>query len=287
VTVNYRTAPYNCAAPDTLYVFDITHNSATFDWAETGNDSIWQLVLWYQNEVYTSLLLTERPYTVEGLDPDTYYSASVRGYCGSANQIAGDWSGRNFFHTKGCPAVRGLDTAGVTATSVTLVWEANPMAQDYLLQYGPAGFMPTEGADSMVSGNSCVIVGLRPATAYDFYVRTRCDEDWLSSGYMRLRNVVTRQEVGIREVKPQFHFTLTPNPAKGVTSVQIVLQPSQLADVLHVTVADLTGRDVLARDLECDGNCRMSLDIEGLPAGAYFVRITGKQGSAVRKLIVK
>ena len=161
------------------------------------------------------------------------------------------------------------------------------MAQDYLLQYGPAGFMPTEGADSMVSGNSCVIVGLRPATAYDFYVRTRCDEDWLSSGYMRLRNVVTRQEVGIREVIPQFHFTLTPNPAKGVTSVQIVLQPSQLADVLHVTVADLTGRDVLARDLECDGNCRMSLDIEGLPAGAYFVRITGKLGSAVRKLIVK
>ena len=287
VTVNYRTAPYNCAAPDTLYVFDITHNSATFDWAETGNDSVWQLVLWHQNEVYTSLLVTERPYTVEGLDPDTYYSASVRGYCGSANQIAGDWSTRNYFHTKGCPAVRGLDTAGVTATSVTLEWDADPMAQDYLLQYGPAGFMLTEGADSMVSGNSCVIVGLRPATAYDFYVRTRCDEDWLSSGYMRLSNVVTRQNVGVREVGPQFHFTLTPNPANGVTTVQILLQPSQLADVLHVTVADLTGRDVLARDLECDGNCQLSLDIEGLPAGAYFVRITGKQGSAVRKLIVK
>ena len=287
VTVNYRTTPYNCAAPDTLYVFDITHNSATFDWAEAGNDSVWQLDLGLPGDIHRVYTVTERPFTVHGLDPDTYYSASVRGYCGSANQIAGDWSSRNYFHTKGCPAVRGLDTAGVTATSVTLVWEANPMAQDYLLQYGPAGFVPTEGADSMVSGNSCVIVGLRPATAYDFYVRTRCDEDWLSSGYMRLRNVVTRQEVGIREVKPQFHFTLTPNPAKGVTSVQIVLQPSQLADVLHVTVADLTGRDVLARDLECDGNCRMSLDIEGLPAGAYFVRITGKQGLAVRKLIVK
>ena len=121
----------------------------------------------------------------------------------------------------------------------------------------------------------------------DIYVCTRCGEDWLLSDYKNLRNVVTRQEVGIREVKQPFHFTLTPNPAKGVTIVQIVMQSSNLVGVLHVTVADLTGRDVLSRDIQCDGHCRVNLDIEGLPAGAYFVRIVGESGSAVRKLIVK
>lgn len=287
VTVNYRTDPYNCAAPDTLYVFDITHNSATFDWAEAGNDSVWQLDLGLPGDIHRVYTVTERPFTVQGLDPDTYYSASVRGYCGSANQIAGDWSSRNYFHTTACPAVRGLDTAGVTATSVTLMWEANSLAQDYLLQYGPAGFMPTEGADSMVSGNSCVIVGLRPATAYDFYVRTRCAEDWLSSGYRSIRNVVTLGDVGIRAVEQPFQFTLSPNPAKEVTTVMIEGLPSQLTGVLHVTVADLTGRDVLSRDIQCDGHCKVNLDIEGLPAGAYFVRMVGEKGSAVRKLIVK
>ncbi len=285
VAVNYHTAPYNCAAPDTLYVFDITHNSATFDWPLAGNDSVWQLDIYgEEHNVYT---VTERPYTVEGLNPDTRYSATVRGYCGSANQIAGNWSGANTFHTKACPAVRGMDTVSVTATSVSLAWEANSMAQDYLLQYGPAGFEPTEGADSMVTGNGCVIVGLRPATAYDFYVRTRCAEDWLSSDYKSVRNVVTRGDVGIRAVEPPFQFTLTPNPAKGVATIMIEGLPSELTGVLHVVVADLTGRDVLHRDYECDGQCQLSLDIATLPAGAYFVRLKGEQGTAVRKLIVK
>ena len=93
--------------------------------------------------------------------------------------------------------------------------------------------------------------------------------------------------MGIGEVKPPFHFTLSPNPAKGVATVQIVPLHPLPSDVLHVTVADLTGRDVLVRDLECDGQCLMVLDIKDLPAGAYFVRITSTHGSAVRKLIVQ
>ena len=161
------------------------------------------------------------------------------------------------------------------------------MAHDYLLQYGPAGFEPTEGADSIVSGNSCVIVGLRPATAYDFCLRTRCDEDWLASEYSSLRNVVTRQEAGIRAVESQYQFTLTPNPAKGVATVQIVMQSAKLTGLLHVTVSDLAGSDVLSRDIRCNGHCKVDFDIEGLPAGAYFVRVVGEGGSAVRKLIVK
>ena len=183
--------------------------------------------------------------------------------------------------------VTGLDTMDITAHSVTLTWDAVEEGQDYLVQYGPAGFVPTEGADSVVPSNSCVSVGLRPATAYDFYVRTRCADDWVAEGYDSIINVVTRRTVGIREVDDEFQFTLTPNPAKGVTMVQIMMRSSMLTGVLHVTVADLTGRDVLSRDIHCDGHCKVPLDIEGLPAGAYFVRVVGERGSAVRKLIVK
>ena len=175
----------------------------------------------------------------------------------------------------------------VTSNSVTLEWEADTLAQYYLLRYGPAGFSPIGVEDSMVEGNRCVVVGLRPATAYDFYVRTQCGDDWLSSEYADILNVVTHQEVGIREPLAQFQFALLPNPAKGVTTVQVVGLPSKLSGVLHVTVADLTGRDVIVRDIDCDGQCQTNIDIGGLPSGAYFVRIEGESGSAVRKLIVK
>ena len=290
VTVEYTTDSYLCAAPDTLYVFDITHNTATFDWPSAGNDSLWQLEVWMHGERHRSYAVTERPYTVEGLTPGAEHFARVRGYCGSEGQIAGEWSNEERFTTTACPAVRGLDTVGVTATSVSLVWDADTMAQDYLLQYGPAGFEPVEGADSMVSGNSCVIVGLRPATAYDFYLRTRCADDWVAVQYTSLLNVTTRQPVGIQNTELStfnFQFSITPNPAKNTTTLLLEGLPRQYRGTVDVTVSDLTGRKVLSRSIGCDGNCRLVLDVSDLVQGAYFVRIAAGQHSVVRKLIVK
>lgn len=290
VTVEYTTDSYACVAPDTLYVFDITYNTATFDWPSAGNDSIWMLEVWRHGERHRSNLVTERPYTVEGLNPGAEYFAYVHGFCGSEGQIAGEWSDVVSFSTTACPVVSGLDTIGVTTTSVSIVWDADTMAQDYLLQYGPAGFEPTEGADSMVSGNSCVIVGLNPATSYDFYLRTRCADDWVAGEYASLLNVTTRQPVGI--VNPgadnaTFSATLVPNPAKNTTALLLEGLPRQYRGAVDVTVSDLTGREVLARSIGCDGNCRLMLDVSDLPQGAYFVRIATGQYSVVRKLIIK
>ena len=286
VTVEFTTDTFTCPPPDSLTVSDITHNSATFDWPVAEEGLPWQLEIWVPGIRHVAYYPTEHPFIVEGLVPGTRYCAYLRGFCGSEHQIAGEWSDTVCFTTLDCPNVSGLDTVSVTTNSVTLTWDAVEGAQDYLLRYGPAGYMLAEGVDSVVPTNSCVIVGLRPATAYDFHVRTRCADDWLASGYDSLYNVVTRQAVGIREVKGEFQFTLKPNPAKGVTVVQIVGLSPKLSGTLHVTVADLAGRDVLARDIECDGKCQLNLDIEGLPAGAYFVRVVGEQGTVVRRLIV-
>ena len=285
--MSFTTDSFSCPAPEGLNVFDISRNSATFDWIATEGAGVWQLEVWQPGNRHISLSITEHPYTLEGLLPGTEYCAYIHSFCGSAGQIAGEWSDTVCFTTDVCPKVTGLDTTAVTTSSVSLVWDSVPEAQDYLVEYGPAGYMPGSGIEQVAASNSLTVTGLTPATEYDFYVRTRCADDWLAGEDAHLLNIVTRQPVGIAEPQAQFQFSLLPNPAKGVTMVRIVGLPSKLSGVLHVTVADLTGRDVLARDLECDGNCRMDLDIEGLPAGAYFVRITSKQGSAVRKLIVK
>lgn len=285
--VSFTTDSFSCPAPEGLNVYDISRNSATFDWISSEGAGVWQLEVWQPGNRHISLPISERPYTLEGLVPGTEYCAYIHSFCGSADQIAGEWSDTVCFTTAVCPEVTGLDTTVVTTSSVSLVWDSVPDAQDYLVEYGPTGYMPGSGTEQVAASNSLTVTGLTPATGYDFYVRTRCAEDWLAGEYAHLLNIATRQPVGITEPQAQFQFSLLPNPAKGATTVRIVGLPSKLSGALHVTVSDLSGRDVIIRDLECDGQCQMSLDIEGLPAGAYFVRITSTQGSAVRKMIVK
>ena len=73
-------------------------------------------------------------------------------------------------------------------------------------------------------------------------------------------------------------ISLYPNPAR--TSVSIHgLEPGA-----KVTVVDLNGREVVSR---LSPHSSLTLDVSGLPQGAYFVRIAGMRQTAVRKLVVK
>ena len=107
--------------------------------------------------------------------------------------------------------------------------------------------------------------------------------------------IVTRQPVGV--VTPEgedvpFSLTIVPNPAKGVTTLYLEGLPKQYRGAIEVTVSDLSGREVLTRSVECDGRCRLMLNLEDLTQGAYFVRVECGGGTqnlgrqAVRKLIV-
>ena len=296
VTVEFTTDSFRCLAPDSFAVYDITRSSATFDWVgDTGGGVSWQLEVWTPGSRHVSHLVTEHPFVIEDLRPGTAYCAYIHGYCGSESQIVGEWSDTLCFTTPTCPDVTEFDTSAVTTTSVSLVWNADEQVQDYLMEYGPVGFALGSGISQIVTADSCTVGGLTPSTAYDFYLRARCDEDWLSDEYAALLNVVTRQSVGV--VIPEsedvpFSLTIVPNPAKGVTTLYLEGLPKQYRGAVEVTVSDLSGREVLTRSVEYDGQCRLTLNLEDLPQGAYFVRVECGGGSqspgwqAVRKLIV-
>ena len=296
ITVEFTTDSFLCPAPDSFAVYDITRSSATFDWVgDTGGGASWQLEVWTPGSRHVSHLVTEHPFVIEDLNPGTTYCAYIHGYCGSANQITGEWSDTLCFTTPTCPDVTGFDTSAVATTSVSLVWNADDRVQDYLMEYGPAGFTLGSGIRQIATADSCTVGGLAPSTAYDFYLRARCDEDWFSDEYASLLNVVTHQPVGV--VTPEgedvpFSLTIVPNPAKGVTTLYLEGLPKQYRGAIEVTVSDLSGREVLTRSVECDGRCRLTLNLEDLTQGAYFVRVECGGGSqspgwqAVRKLIV-
>ena len=289
-SVSIVTDSFFCPPPDSAQVYDITHNSATFNWSASGNDSLWRIEVWQPGDRHMAYTVNQHPYTIEELASGSEYLAYVHGYCGSNNQIDGLWSDTLRFSTLACPAVTGLDTSALTPTSVALVWNAEPLAQDYIVEYGPAGYTPGSGSELYVSTNSCTIPGLSPATAYDFHVRTRCADDWLALEVASLLNVVTPQPAGIdspESSETKFSATLVPNPAKDVTSLILEGLPSRYKGAIDITVSDLTGREVLVRSINCNGGCSLSLDLNNLSQGAYFVRIACNGLSVVRKLIVK
>ena len=235
-----------------------------------------------------SHLADSRHFTVEGLRPGTTYNASVHGYCGSEGQIEGTRSDTLRFATTSCPTVTGLAASAVTTTSVTLGWDTVPAAQEYLLEYGPTGFLPGQGTEVTISTNSYTVTGLTPNTAYDFWVSTRCSDDVTSTVSASLTNIRTLEELGVSAMgDTRFSFTLTPNPAKGSTMLVIAAPAASASGLYTVTVTDLAGRDVATHQLQCSGGCRTTLQLDGLSAGAYFVHVKGQFGSAVRKLIVK
>ena len=96
---------------------------------------------------------------------------------------------------------------------------------------------------------------------------------------------VFERRVGIRDViSSQQQVAIHPNPTSGMTTISI----SGMQGTVLLTIIDINGREVMRNQLECQGDCVKSINVQGLSAGAYFVRVSGENGSnTVKKLIVK
>ena len=69
-----------CARPVGLSATEITTTSALFRWSTTGNEECWTIDLDGHE-----MTVTEQPYLMEGLMPQTQYTFSVRANCGDDN----------------------------------------------------------------------------------------------------------------------------------------------------------------------------------------------------------
>ena len=120
---------------------------------------------------------------------------------------------------------------------------------------------------------------LQPNTTYTVGVRRVCTE---SNSEWTTRTVTTDQQVGISNFEIQnSEFELYPNPATSEVTVSVnnlEIQNSKFE------ILSLSGQVLDQFEIH---NSKFKIDISSLPAGAYFIRLTGQQQTAVRKLIVK
>ena len=82
----------SCTRPVSLQATEITAFSALLSWSTSGNEESWTIDL-DGNE----MTVTEQPYLLEGLRPETQYTFSVRANCGEDN-VSG-WAVPNSFMT--------------------------------------------------------------------------------------------------------------------------------------------------------------------------------------------
>ena len=89
------------------------------------------------------------------------------------------------------------------------------------------------------------------------------------------------RELAINEVAPEVKLRLAPNPATS----QVRLNIAGVNGKVNCNVIDMSGRVIYSADINAENEHIINLN--GVPAGAYFVRITNDTFSKVEKLIVR
>ena len=183
VVDGFLTDSMPCLPPDSLNVIAVTNATATLDWVPVGDETMWEVHVWYGGSLDSVYTVSSHPAIVGGFTSSTTYQASVRSLCGSAHNIVGHWSAPINFTTAVCPDVTGLGTRDVTSSSVEICWDADPLAVSWIIEYGYQGFDLGTGTTIPTTLNYYTITGLQDDMQYDFRVRAICGADWQSEGW--------------------------------------------------------------------------------------------------------
>ena len=174
-----------------------------------------------------------------------------------------------------CPTVQGLQYVKSGAGKAFFKWQNGTNHRDWQLSYGPAGTAPEDGTIVDCSQRMTGNIEFDPDSHYVAYVRARCR--------------FARYEYGPWSAPLDFCLNGSGIDEAGATDITLTLNPA--AD--RVTVAaegmesvELIGTDgaVLQRR-ECRNTC--VLDLRGLAAGVYMVRVGTLQGTATKRLVVQ
>ena len=86
----------------------------------------------------------------------------------------------------------------------------------------------------------------------------------------------------VKILSGKFSFTLTPNPAIN----QTILSFQKGINQASLTVTDMTGKTVIKRDINLQGESNYPLSIAQLSKGIYTVSVQTKEGLVSRRMVV-
>ncbi|MBR6291709.1 MAG: T9SS type A sorting domain-containing protein [Bacteroidales bacterium] len=273
-----------CERPTRVHAEMTEVGEATVTWQGSANsydvyykissDSIWNV-----NTVTTnSLVLT-------GLVPDTNYDLYVVGDCDSNGTSTPSATTHFVSHftvvIAPCEGVSDITVTDITTNSALVQWVSD--ATDWEMEISRIGAAP----DTVnVTTNPYTLTGLLPSMQYSVRMRSLCDgprvepySEWSPSVSFTTENPGPGPQ-GIDGVDGNCELHLFPNPANTTVTVSFV----GINGWATIEIVDISGRTISEFRTS---NSELTVNISDLSQGAYFVRVTGEQATAVRRLIVK
>ena len=172
-----------------------------------------------------------------------------------------------------CETPTNIHTTALDSTSATLDWTSD--AASWKLSVN-------NGADVAVTTKPHRLTGLTPNTQYSVRVKAVCEDGsesgWATYSFRTLNGPGNPDDsTGIADVYGA-DIKLFPNPASTTVTL------AGIEGNASVVLVDLNGREAGKWNVS-DGT--LTIDLDGMPRGAYFVRIVGEKSTAIRKLIVQ
>ena len=218
------------------------------------------------------------PVIINGFIPAVTYNACIRALCGVNSDLPGEWGEDTVtFTTDICPDVEGLVISNLTAHSADASWNPTTGVSGYSVLW----FMEdAEQGTATVQNPTYHLDSLEADMPYRVLVKNICAEGAMSEHWASAEfNTPEDNPEGIDDVAGT-HLSLYPNPATSTVTISF----DGFGRSAMVEIVDMNGRTVRKQESHA---ASVSLNLEGLAQGAYFVRVTGDNATAVRRLIVK
>ena len=168
-----------CPKPTNVFASNITADGADINWLPGGSETDWEIAVVPHGMAITTgtpEAVSTHPYTLTNLNDNTSYDVYVRADCGTGTDFS-SWSQVcNFSTTPLCSAPTDVTVSQIAGTSALVTWtDALFGATGYTVAYKETGQSDWASSQS-VTGNSAILSGLNPSTAYTVTVYSNCDQ---------------------------------------------------------------------------------------------------------------
>lgn len=278
-TVYFTTDTVRCRMPQDLQVTNVANTSIDLHWTPGGTATQWEVHV-FNSSFNRTFTATSNTYTVTGLSHGTNYRISVRSMCDAANTSL--WTDTLMVQTSRCYPVSQV-VANPTHTEALISWRPGDSDRDeWEVVYGRPGF--TEGNEMgtfRATTPQQMITNLDSATTYVAKVRSLCSDDHHSE-YTSVSFTTLGTQQGIAQADDA-RVAIYPNPASTSTTIRL----QGVEGRVSLSIIGMDGRTLQSFVKECPADCETVLDVEGLSAGTYAVRIQGDQINITRKFNVQ
>jgi hypothetical protein len=226
------------------------------------------------------------PFTLTGLTPGTGYTLALRSTCSGTTASAPDTVRFvTLTPVTACAAPAAVTAiAGAGGTTATVQFTGPTGAVGYTVTATPtAGGNPVTAA---APASPVALTGLLPGTAYTVSVTTNCGA---GTGSIPTSGIGFTTPLASRNTALAAALILFPNPAQRKAT--LLVPAALLRQAGQLTITDAMGRTIQQRYLmPASGSApetRMELDLSGLPAGVYWLRLLSSVGPLTKQLVIE